>query len=139
MNSLSRRRRGGFTLIELMIVVAIIAIIAAIALPQYRNYVLRSKVRVAQSDLLSLSANVENFRQRTLAYPSSQAQAERGWSPASKSADFTFSYSTQSGNYTVSATAGDGLAKAKGCLVSIDGSNNRTVNSACNTVGVDSW
>lgn len=55
-----KNNQQGFTLIELMIVVAIIAILAAIAIPQYQNYVARSQMSRAVGEIGALRTAVED-------------------------------------------------------------------------------
>ncbi len=59
----------GFTLIELMIVVAIIGILAAIAIPAYQDYTQRAQVGEAFTIVSSAKTAIAEFRQTTGSYP----------------------------------------------------------------------
>lgn len=56
------KKSKGFTLIELMIVVAIIGILAAIAIPNFMNYQCKAKQTEAKSNLGSIRTNMEAYR-----------------------------------------------------------------------------
>jgi prepilin-type N-terminal cleavage/methylation domain-containing protein len=62
------RPSQGFTLIELMVTVAIVAILAAIAYPNYRDYVIRGQLVDATQGLSAVRANMERFYQDNRSY-----------------------------------------------------------------------
>jgi prepilin-type N-terminal cleavage/methylation domain-containing protein len=61
-------RSKGFTLIELMIVVAIVAILTTIAYPNYRDYLIRGQLTEATTGLAAVRANMERYFQDNRAY-----------------------------------------------------------------------
>ncbi|EJL8257729.1 pilin [Vibrio cholerae] len=69
MKAYKNKQQQGFTLIELMIVVAVIGVLAAIAVPQYQNYVAKSELGAGLASITSVRTNVENFVVTNGAFP----------------------------------------------------------------------
>ena len=68
-----RSRRRGFTLIELVIVVALIAILTAIAIPLYADFLARSRIAQAQADSRTLASAVSAYASHMGATPATLA------------------------------------------------------------------
>ena len=75
-------RHGGFTLIELMVVVAILGIMATLALPSYQDRIIRAQVKEALGLAAYAQENVQAFQRAHRKLPASNAEA--GLPPADK-------------------------------------------------------
>jgi type IV pilus assembly protein PilE len=102
-----KERERGFTLIELMITLVIVAILAGIAIPSYRNYVLRSHRVEATAALLRLAAAQEKFYLQNNTYTTNVGDVN---GLAFTDADSTDKYDTENGWYEVKVTAADNEA-----------------------------
>ena len=60
-----KRVQKGFTLIELMIVIAIVAILVALAVPAYQDYTIRAKVAECVNAAAVAKLNISEFRETT--------------------------------------------------------------------------
>ena len=68
-----KRVQQGFTLIELMIVVAIVGILAAIALPAYQDYTIRARVSEARAAAGACKTQISEYQQARQAMPTGAA------------------------------------------------------------------
>ena len=106
-------RNAGFTLIEIMIAVAILAILAGIAMPAYQSYIDTAEDAALVTNINSMTIFQEDLMLRTGAYSGAQANlaaitAATGWEPQTVDG-ITYVVAAPGGNtYSVTATSPSG-------------------------------
>lgn len=124
------RRARGFTLIEALITVAIVAIIAAVALPSYTDYVMRSKIVEAKTSLSDMRIRLEQYFLDYRQYPGSCIASAAGAAPAGKiylpagNKYFTVTCALTATTFTVTAT-GTASGGMTGFAYTIDQANSQ--------------
>jgi type IV pilus assembly protein PilE len=121
------KRIRGFSLIELLVAVAIVSILASIAIPGYRDYVRRGKLAEAYTNLASQRVKMEQFYQDARTYNNACQAGTVAPKPAD-TINFQYTCNIADQTYTITAT---GLAGANlnGFVFTVDQNNNRATTS----------
>lgn len=108
----NRKNDLGFSLLELMIVVGIIAIISAIAFPSYSRYILKSRRSEAMTNLVKFQAAYEEYNAQNNTYPASNTLPP-AITPIPSTTYYSYTSATTASSYTITATAIAGKSQVK--------------------------
>lgn len=130
MKTCSRRMARGFTLIELMITVAVVAILAAVAIPSYSEHVRKSRRAQAKADLVELAQQLERFHTVQNTYSGMTLPFTQ--SPRDGKSYYTLSLSgaATSSAFTLQAVPGTGQDKDKCGTLTLDQAGRKTPTAA---------
>jgi len=128
-----KKNAHGFTLIELMIIVSIVAILAAIAIPSYRRYMVANAERETQAKMLQLQIQLERWRARSFSY--------QGFVPeVVNSNDNSVSYSyDEADNKTIYVPDGSDANTHRYAITLVDGANTGSSLVATGVVTGRTW
>lgn len=127
-----KTRDTGFTLIELMIAVAIVGILSAIALPAYNSYVIKGKRSQAKAVMLNLSMNEERYYTNNNAYypasgvawtaaPTAEPQGWPNFAGTNMSSrTYDLSVVDTATTYTITATPSNGFSDTQCGALTLD-------------------
>ena len=152
---MARAKLKGFTLIELMIVVAVIGILAAVALPSYRKYIIRAARVQAQTELLELASLQEKIFLNSNSYAFSVTTGYNGTSAGglgrssaqTKDGRYTLTLVDSAGTvmtaaaqgFTLKATPTAGTQQVGDGDILVSETGRRTCSPTCGPAGLSSW
>jgi type IV pilus assembly protein PilE len=119
----ARKNLLGFTLVELMITVAIVGILAAVAYPSYVDFVTRSNRTEAQRELMRLANRQEQYYVDMRTYTDDMKELGQSDDP----------YVTESGNYSIDAVK----TSTTFTLTATAQGNQATADASCKTLTID--
>jgi type IV pilus assembly protein PilE len=146
-----RLRARGFTLIEVMIVVAIVSILAAVAWPSYKQHVVRAARVQAQAELLDLASLQEKVFLNSNGYSSSVTAAYNGSSSGglgrtsgmTNDGRYALTLAVDSATppqtFVLTATPVSGGTQVGDGTISVSESGSRTCSPTCGPQGAATW